>query len=135
MRYARLVFRIAGIYGLLVLLPLYFLETRIGEAAPPAITHPEFYYGFAGLAAAWQVGFLLISRDPVRFRPLMPAAMAEKFLYAAAMAVLWSQGRVAAAMMPPVVIDLVLGALFVSAYGRTPAALTPEARTPPPVRG
>jgi hypothetical protein len=135
MRYAQLVFRVAGIYGVLVLLPIYFLEARIGMEAPPAITHPEFFYGFIGVGLAWQVGFLLIGRDPVRFRPLMPAAMLEKFIHVAAMTVLWSRGRVAGAMMPPVAVDLLLGALFVAAYRRTPAAIFPETRMPQPVRG
>ena len=70
MIFARRVFLIAGIYGLLVLLPLYFMEARIGRDQPPAITHPEYFYGFLGVAVSWQVAFLVISRDPVRFRPL-----------------------------------------------------------------
>ena len=78
MIFARRVFLIAGIYGLLVLLPLYFLEARIGRDQPPAITHPEYFYGFLGVAVSWQVAFLVISRDPVRFRPLMVPAVLEK---------------------------------------------------------
>ena len=72
------VFLIAGIYGLLVLLPLYFMEARIGRDQPPAITHPEYFYGFLGVGVSWQVAFLVISRDPVRFRPLMVPAVLEK---------------------------------------------------------
>jgi len=51
------VLTLAGIYGLVVLLPLYFLEHRLGQDQPPAITHPEFYCGFVGVATAWQVAF------------------------------------------------------------------------------
>jgi hypothetical protein len=40
MDFARRVFVAAGVYGLLVVTPLYFLEARIGEQQPPAITHP-----------------------------------------------------------------------------------------------
>lgn len=43
MRFARVVFMIAGIYGLIVMTPQYFLEAKTGQDFPPAITHPEFY--------------------------------------------------------------------------------------------
>src|SRR5215211_2629811 len=78
MRFARIVFLIAGIYGLIVLVPQFFLERRIGEDTPPPITHPEFFYGFICVAIAWQVLFLILSRDPVRYRPMMIPAMLEK---------------------------------------------------------
>ena len=45
MKFAKIVFLVAGIYGLIVLLPLYFLEERTGRDFPPPITHPEYYYG------------------------------------------------------------------------------------------
>ena len=71
MTFARRIFFWAGIYGLIVLVPQYLLERRNGQNFPPIITHPEYYYGFIGVGLAWQVAFLLISGDPVRFRPLM----------------------------------------------------------------
>ena len=71
MRFARWVFRLAGIYGLIVLLPQYFLEERIGRDDPPPITHPEHFYAFLGVAVAWQVAFLVIAQDPIRYRPIM----------------------------------------------------------------
>ena len=43
MRFARRVLIIAGIYGLAVVIPSYFLETRIGRDFPPPVTHPEYY--------------------------------------------------------------------------------------------
>jgi len=49
MKFARVVFLVAGIYGLIVLLPQYFLEAKVGLDSPPPITHPEFYYGFIGV--------------------------------------------------------------------------------------
>lgn len=52
MTFARRVFLIAGSYGLVVLLPQYFLESRTGRELPPPITHPEYYYGFLGVAVA-----------------------------------------------------------------------------------
>jgi pimeloyl-ACP methyl ester carboxylesterase len=79
--FARWVFGIAGVYGLLILTPMYFLEDRISLDQPPSITHPEYYYGFVGVAIAWQVAFLVISRDPVRYRLMMIPAIIEKGSY------------------------------------------------------
>jgi hypothetical protein len=116
MQFARWVFRIAGILGLLVLVPEYFLEHQIGRDQPPPITHPEFFYGFVGVALAWQVAFLLISLDPPRYRLFMLPAMIEKFSFAAAMFVLFALGRVPALMLAAGVFDGTLGMLFGVAY-------------------
>jgi hypothetical protein len=51
-RFSRIVFLIAGIYGLIVLLPGFFGEKMLAEKMPPPITHPEFYYGFFGVVDA-----------------------------------------------------------------------------------
>ena len=48
MRFAKRVYRVAGVYGFIAIVPLYFMEGRIGHDTPPAITHPEYYYGFVG---------------------------------------------------------------------------------------
>jgi hypothetical protein len=120
MTIAKRVFRIAGIYGLLAILPMYFLEGRIGRDQPPAITHPEFFYGFLGVAVAWQLAFLVIARDPVRYRPLMIPAVLEKATYGVATVVLFVGGRLAGPMLATGLIDLVLGTLFAVAYVRTP---------------
>jgi hypothetical protein len=45
MKFARLVFLVAGIYGLIVLVPQFFLERKIGTDTPPPITHAEYFYG------------------------------------------------------------------------------------------
>ena len=119
MRFARWVFLAAGVYGLLVLLPFYFLERQIGRDQPPAITHPEYYYGFLGVAVAWQVAFLLIGRDPARYRPLMIPAMIEKFSFVLAVAALYVNGRASGPILGGAAGDLVLGVLFVAAYLRT----------------
>jgi hypothetical protein len=120
MVFARRTFLVAGIYGLLVLLPMYFLEGRIGRDSPPPVTHPEFFYGFLGVAVAWQVAFLVIARDPVRFRPLMLPAVLEKASFGLPAIALWLGGRLAARMLAAGLIDLALGVLFVVAYLRTP---------------
>jgi hypothetical protein len=93
MRFAKIVFLVAGVYGLLVLAPLYFLESMIGRQTPPAITHPEYFYGFVGVGLAWQVLFLAVSRDPVRYRAMILPSVLEKVSYGIALAVLFSQHR------------------------------------------
>ena len=128
MIFAKRVFLIAGIYGLLVLLPLYFMEARIGRDQPPAITHPEYFYGFLGVAVAWQAAFLVIARDPVRFRPLMLPAVLEKASFGLPAVALWSGGRLAAQMLAAGLIDLTIGVLFLVAYLRTPQIPRGDAR-------
>ncbi len=112
----RWVFRIAGIYGLAVLLPQYLLEDRVGRDNPPAFTHPEYFYGFLGVAVSWQVAFLLIAQDPARYRPLMIPAILEKLTFGVAVAVLFALQRVSGALLAFGIIDLVWGLLFVVAY-------------------
>ena len=116
--FSRIVFRIAGIYGLIVLVPGLFAEKMLAEKMPPAITHPEFYYGFFGVAVAWQVAFLIISRDPKRFRPIIPAAILEKLAYSVACAVLLMMGRVPVMVALGGAADFGLGALFTISYFR-----------------
>jgi hypothetical protein len=120
MPFARNLFRVAGIYGIVVLLPQYFLESKIGRDVPPAITHPEYFYGFVGVGLAWQVLFLLIARDPVRYRLMMLPGTLEKLAFGGACIALYLQGRLATATLGFALVDLVFAALFVVAYRRTP---------------
>lgn len=122
MKFARVVFNIAGVLGLLELTPLYFMYNLIGLKDPPAITHPAFFYGFVGTAIAWQIGFLTIARDPVRFRPLMIAAVVEKFTYACAVITLYLQSRLRGSDLAFGEQDLTLGTLFLISYFRTAAS-------------
>ncbi|MCA9235552.1 MAG: hypothetical protein KDA44_08765 [Planctomycetales bacterium] len=112
-------FHYAGIYGLIVLLPQYFLEGRLGREFPPPTNHPEHFYGFVGVAAAWQVAFLIIARDPVRYRPMMLAGSLEKFGFGIPAVVLFLQGRLAGGVLPFALVDLVMGTAFVAAWRAT----------------
>lgn len=116
MKVARWIFGIAGIYGILVIAPLYFMEARIGHDDPPAITHPEYFYGFVGITLAWQVVFLMIAREPARYRPLMLASVLEKLAWGVAAIVLFRQQRVSGMTLGFGGIDLLLGALFIVAF-------------------
>jgi len=116
MKFAKTVFWIAGIWGVLVLTPLYFMFNLIGRQDPPAITHPGFYYGFVGTGLAWQFAFLIIARDPIRLRPIIPAAVVEKFTYGIAMIALYFQARIHPSDLVFAGVDLLLGMLFIAAY-------------------
>jgi hypothetical protein len=119
MKVARYVFLIAGIYGILVIAPMYFFEKQIGADYPPAITHPEYFYGFIGVTLAWQVVFLLIARDPARYRVMMLPAMLEKFGYTVAILWLFADGRVPVMAVGFGLVDCMLGVLFVIAFLKT----------------
>lgn len=119
MRFSKLLFLTAGIYGLLVLMPQYFMEQRNGLDYPPAINHPEYYYGFVGIAVAWQVLFIILSRDPLRYRAMMIPAVLEKASFGLAAIVLYMQHRIAALLLGFGIIDLILGALFAAAFVKT----------------
>lgn len=125
MKFAKVVFWIAGIWGLLVIAPLYFLFDVIPRHDPPVITHPGFYYGFVGTALAWQIAFCFMATDPVRYRPLIIPSIFEKFSYAVAIVVLVSQGRTNRGDLVFAATDFLLGVLFVSVYlrlSRAPSA-------------
>ena len=83
MKFARIVFWVAAIWGVLILTPLYFIFDMIGRNDPPPITHPAFYYGFVSVGLAFQLAFIVIARDPVRLRPMMIPSVLEKFGYGA----------------------------------------------------
>ncbi|HTA60755.1 MAG TPA: hypothetical protein VK805_21560 [Candidatus Baltobacteraceae bacterium] len=119
MKFAKVVFWVAGIWGLVVITPLYFIFDLIGKQDPPAITHPGFYYGFVGCALAWQIAFLFIARDPVQLRVMMIPSVVEKFAYCTAVIVLVMQGRTNQRDLLFAATDLTLGALFVAAWVAT----------------
>lgn len=117
--FARRVFLWAGIYGIAVLVPQYFMEARINRDFPPPITHPEHFYGFIGVALAWQFAFLTIARDVVRYRLLMVPAMLEKAGFGGAVLVLYAIGRVDLFVLAPALVDLGLAGAFFAAFRST----------------
>jgi hypothetical protein len=120
MKFAKIVFLVAGIYGILVIAPLFFMEGVTNAMQPPAVTHPEYYYGFVCVTLVWQIFFLVVSRDPLRYRPLMLVAVLEK-TSGIAFIVLVLLHRSPPSMLLGIV-DLLLGALFLTAYLRTASA-------------
>ena len=119
MKFAKRLFTFAGVYGLVVLLPQYFLEGKVGRDYPPPVTHPEFYYGFVGVGVAWQILFLIIASDPRRYRAAMLAGVVEKASFGVAVVALFMQAKVAPTLLAFGTLDLLLGALFLLAYVKT----------------
>jgi hypothetical protein len=68
MKAVKWIYNMAGIYGLTITIPILFMENRNAVDDPPGINHPEFFYGFLFLCAVFKLLFLLISKDPIRYR-------------------------------------------------------------------
>jgi hypothetical protein len=118
MRFARWVFLMAGICGTIIMAPMYFLEARIAQDSPPAITHPEIYYGFIGVTLAWQLMFLVIALDPVGYQLAMLPAVVEKASFVVAILVLCFLGRVTGSVIGFAVLDAIWMVLFAVSFVR-----------------
>lgn len=116
MKYARWTFIGAGVWGLIALAPLYVLVDVSGRSYAPPQDYPHFFYGFLSVATAWQVAFLVIGSDPVRYRRLMIPATVEKLGYVVGTTALYAQGRIALLDAQSAVPDAVLSVLFVAAF-------------------
>jgi hypothetical protein len=123
MKFAKFVFWLAGIWGVLVIVPLYFMFDTIGRQNPPALTHPQFYFGFLGVTLAWQVAFFFIAGNPERFRPMIIPALIEKLTYVGAIIVLFNQRRMTPSESLVAVPDLILAILFAISFAKTRPAL------------
>ena len=125
--FAKWLFRLAGIFGMLVLFPLCFIEYGSGleVGVPVPLAHPEHFYGFISVALAWQFVFVLIAQDVRRYRPLMLCGVVEKLVFGLAMVTLYAQGRVATDVVTVGGFDLALGLLFMIAFRATRGLDTP----------
>ena len=119
MKFAKIVFWSAGVWGVLILPPLYFMFDLIGRQDPPPITHPGFYYGFVSVGLAFQVAFIVIALDPVRLRPMMIPAILEKVGGGLSFVILYMQHRLTPGDLALGCIDLLFGILFVAAFIKT----------------
>ena len=120
MKFAKIIFYVAFVWGIVILTPLYFMFDMIGRQDPPPITHPGFFYGFVGVALAWQIAFLIVAKDPSRYRLIMIPAVVEKFSFGLAVFLLVLQGRMHTSDLPVASIDVLLGILFAVSYLKTP---------------
>jgi hypothetical protein len=116
LKFARWVFFIAALYGIVVTLPFFFIEERLNLEYPPPINHPEYFYSFAGIVIVFQLLFLAIAWSPARYRPVMLFCVLEKLSLVPAFAILFPQGRFPMNWIAPLTIDIILGVLFAVAY-------------------
>ncbi len=70
MKFSKIVFTAAGVWGIVVLTPLYFLLDVTGRHYARPTAYPQFFYGFLSVTMAWQIAFLAIGSNPARFRLL-----------------------------------------------------------------
>ena len=116
MKFARWVFIIACVYGMIVIAPLYFSEAQVNIDFPPAITHPEYFYGFLGVAISWQILFFILAINPLRYKLMIIPAIIEKFSYGITVIVLFSQHRIHIMILSSGIVDLIFGILFIVAF-------------------
>jgi len=108
MKFARVVFAIAGTLGILAIIPMYL--------APGTWR----YYGVLGPLVAWQLVFFLIAADPQRFRPIMIPAMLEKVLWVLTLIVFYGQGKMRTVdVVGGTIPHVLLGVLFAIAFFKT----------------
>ena len=119
MKFAKYVFIAAGVWGIAVLTPLFFLVDITGRPYPAPTDYPHFYYGFLAVALAWQFAFLAIGSNPVQYRLLMIPAFIEKAGYIMTATLLYSQGRISADELGTAIPDSLLLVLFVVAFMKT----------------
>ncbi len=107
-------FRGGAAYGAVALIASAF-------APPPEPAALLPHYAFAGTALAFQIVFWIVGGDPVRYRPVMLAGVAEKLAFGIPALILAGSGRAPMAAIPFAGIDLILGLGFLIAWRQTPA--------------
>lgn len=123
MTFAKWVFTIGGIWGVLIIGSLFFIEPYVASRTGP-LSHPDTYYGFAVSTFAWQLGYLVIGRNPAAFRPFMLLGAGAKLAYLSACWILYAGGRIPVSVPVIASPDLLLAVLFVVAWFKTrPAAV------------
>lgn len=118
-KWARTIFLVAGVWGVAVLTPLFFLTDISGRVYPPPTSYPHFFYGFLVVAMAWQIAFLVIGWNPLQYRPLMVPAMIEKFGFVSTLSVMYARGIIPSEDAIAAVPDFVLGVFFIVAWMMT----------------
>jgi hypothetical protein len=113
MKLAKWIFLIAGIFGLMCMIPLVFAEKMMG------VKQPEFYYGFVFLDICWQILYIFVSSNPIRHRLMMIPAFLAKGSGTIALTWLYLQGRVSGQWIAIGAVDGVFAVLFLVAYFAT----------------
>jgi len=113
MRLAKWIFLLAGVSGLLCTVPLLFAENTMGGR------QAEFYYGFVCLDICWQILYLFLSSDPIRYRPMTIAAFLAKGSGTIALTWLYLLARVSVQWIVIGAVDGIFAMFFAIAYWAT----------------
>ncbi|MFL5297538.1 MAG: hypothetical protein ACJ798_14245 [Phenylobacterium sp.] len=119
MRFAKWVFTLAGIYGLVTIPLTYFAEGQLARRYG-ALGQPLWFYGFLSVVLVFQLVYLQTGRDPVRYRPFMLLSLLAKLSFVVTAAAMYAVGRTPVEQALVTGPDLIWSALFVIAYLRTP---------------
>jgi hypothetical protein len=115
MRFAPWIFRIAGIYGIVVMAPMLFMERQIA----PGATHPVFFYAWVSVNLVWQILFLVLATAPSRYRPMIPICVLQKATAVIVIPWLYVLGRVGGMWLGAAATDLGFAVLFLIAHRMT----------------
>jgi predicted membrane metal-binding protein len=128
MKFAKWVFILAAVWGVLTVPPLYFAEGVL-EARYGPLFYPEWYYGMIAIILVFQLLYLLIGLDPARLRPVMPVAILGKVGFASTLWTLYALGRTPLQTTLSGSPDLIWAVFFVIAYVRTRPTADPRPGT------
>jgi hypothetical protein len=125
MRFRNNAFWWGGAYGVLLAVAFLLGEKTIITRMPPELTHPEYYYAFAGGLLVWHLMYLYIANHMQQCRAVMPFAVLEKISFAVPILVLYATGRVTSLLLAGgAAVDLVLGAWFFVTFVKLSPART-----------
>ena len=125
MVFAKRVFTWAAIFGFVMVGPLFLAEGLVARIQGHAVADPHWYYGFAAVALAFQVVYLMIGRDPARYRPLMPVCGLAKFGFGIVVWTLVGLGRTEPMFGLIATPDMLWAAAFLMAYRMTATTARP----------
>jgi hypothetical protein len=95
------------------------MEATMSVEYPPPLNHPEYYYSFVGVTLVWQILFFVISRKPVRLRPVMIFCALEKLSLLPAFFILSPRGLFPQFWISLMIVDLAFSVLFIASYFKT----------------
>lgn len=115
MKFARWVFLIAGILGLLPVLLLAYDTIANGEVILPDFASMGlFFYVFVFQYVCWQILYIVLASDPVRYRPVMIPSFFAKV--SAPFNPIWLFLFGFNYWIPIAVVDVVFAILFLIAF-------------------
>jgi hypothetical protein len=122
MKLARWVFLIAGIFGLIPVVPLVYTTMVKGEAILPDFASMGSFFSVSVFQyVCWQISYIILARDPVRFRSMIILAFFVEIT--APLNPLWLFLYGFRLWISIAVVDFLLAILFVVAFwltGREP---------------